>query len=512
MGVVVDRRQLLRAGTGVGAVLLLSACGHSGSSGPEPAGPPRPGGTLRIGALGRASSVTRDPHGLHSNDSDNLVLALVYDPLTVPGSSPTVAPRLAQRWEPSPDLREWRFELPQNARFHDGRPVTSDDVVWSLQRLRRSPSGSSRLPGVHPEGIRADGPHAVVLRSDYPNSELPSQIRMTTFTIPQNAPDPENAPGTGPFKLDWYRAGNARLVRNDGWFGGRPWLDAVEVRMFETPEAITNALLSEEIDLASNVGSVAARTAERRSGVQIVRRPDDMAMPIVMRTSDGPFADPRVREAFRLAVDREGMVKQVLSGYGSVANDIMGTADPLYARDIPQRGQDLARANQLLDQAGFDRSKPYPLATSESVPGLSQAASVFAKQMQGVGVNIQVAKQESSTFLSNKANAPLYTTFWGTNDSVVFFAGKLMISSAATNETSWNDPAYDEAYRRAISAPDPGEHQRNVRELQRIEHERGGYLVWGIADGVDIARHNVQGLPRLPGYGRYQLERAWLSS
>ena len=507
-----SRRRLLGAGTGLGAALLLSACGSGGSSGPEPAGPPRPGGTLRIGALGRASSVTRDPHGLHSNDSDNLILALVYDPLTVPGSSPTVAPRLASRWEPSPDLREWRFELAPNARFHDGKPVTSADMVWSLQRLRRSPSGSSRLPGVRADAIRADGPGAVVLRSDYPNSELPSQIRMTTFTIPENSPNPENSPGTGPFVMEWYRAGNARLVRNDHWYGGRPWLDAIEVRMFETPEAITNALLSKEIDLASNVGSVAGRTAERREGIQIVRRPDDMAMPVVMRTSDGPFADPRVREAFRLAVDREAMVKQGLSGYGTVANDIMGTADPLYAKDIPQRVQDIARANQLLDEAGFDRSKVYPIATTEAVPALSQSASLFAKQMQRVGVNIQVSKQESSTFLSNKAGAPLYTTFWGTNDSVVFFAGKLMISAAATNETSWNDPEFDKAYREAISTTDPGRHQQLVHELQQVEHDRSGYLLWGMADGVDIAQDNVQGLPRVPGYGRYQLESAWLSS
>ena len=509
--VVVSRRQFLRAGTGASAALLLSACTGGGDNGPAPAGPPKPGGTLRIGALGRASSVTRDPHGLHSNDSDNLVLALAYDPLTVPGSSPVVAPRLAQRWAPSPDLREWRFELPPRARFHDGRPVTSADVVWSLQRLRQGPSGSSRIPGVRPDDIRADGPNAVVLRSSYPNSELPSQIRMTTFTIPENSPDPSAAPGTGPFKVDWYRAGNARLVRNDDWFGGRPWLDAIEVRMFERPEAITNALLSGEIDLASNVGSVAARTAERRDGIQIVRRPDDMAMPIVMRTSDGPFADPRVREALRLAVDRDAMVKQGLSGYGSVANDIMGTADPLYARDVPQRRQDLQRADQLLDEAGFDRAQTYPIATTEAVPGLAQTASLFAKQVERVGVRVQVAKQESSTFLSNKANQPLYTTFWGTNDSVVFFAGKLMISAAGTNEAAWKDPEFDEAYRRAISTTDPARHAAAVHDLQHIEHERSGYLLWGMADGVDIAKDTVQGLPRLPGYGRYQLENAWLS-
>jgi peptide/nickel transport system substrate-binding protein len=336
--------------------------------------------------------------------------------------------------------------------------------------------------------------------------------RLCTFVIKNGTTDPAGAPGTGPFKLDWFRDGNARLVRNDQWFAGPPWLDAVEVRVFDRPEAMANALLSGAIDLASNVGAVAARTAEGRAGVQVVRRPDDMAMPLVMRTSDGPCADPRVREAFRLAVDREAMVRQGLSGYGTVANDIIGTADPLYAHDIPQRTRDLGRAGQLLDEAGFDRSRTYPLVTTEDVPGLAESASLLAVQLQDVGVRLQVVKQESGTFLgTSKGKAPLYTTYRGTNDSLVQLAGRLMLSSSSANEAAWRDPEFDEAYRQAISTGDPQRHRQFLHRMQEIEHERSGYLLWGMADGVDLAVDTVQNLPKLPGYGRVQLERTWLS-
>lgn len=508
-----SRRRLLQAGGVAGAAVLASACHSSGedSSGPEPAGPPRSGGTLRVGALGKPSSTTRDPHGTQTNESDYLILSLLYDTVTVPGPQ-TVAPRLATRWESDPDLRRWRFELTPGVRFHDGTPLTSDDVVYSLRRLRQSPAGTMRLPGVQPEGITADGPNAVIIESDYPNSEMPVQVRFATFAIKNGTTDPAGAPGTGPFKIDWYRDGNARLIRNDDWWGGKPYLDAVEVRIFENPQAMANAVLTGEIDLASDVGSVAARTAERRDGIQIVRRPDDMALPIVMRTSDGPYADPRVREAFRLAVDRDAMVKQVLSGYGSVANDILGTADPLYAHDIPQRKQDLARANQLLNEAGFDRSKAYQLVTTESVPGMSQSAALFARQLQGVGVNLQVVKQEPSTFLGqSKGKAPLYTTYWGTNDSTLFCASKLLLSDSSMNEAAWHDPALDETYRQAIGTTDPAQHEKFTHDLQQVQYDRSGYLVWGMADGVDLAKSTVQNLPKLPGYGRVFLERTWLS-
>jgi peptide/nickel transport system substrate-binding protein len=234
---------------------------------------------------------------------------------------------------------------------------------------------------------------------------------------------------------------------------------------------------------------------------------------VVMRAADGPYAGPRVREAFRLAVDREAMVRQVLGGYGSVGNDILGTADPAYAHDLPQRKQDVARAGALLDEAGFDRSIPYPILTTEDVPGLAESATLFAQQMQSVGVKIQVVKQESSTFLGqSRGKAPLYTTYWGTNDSVIFCAGKLLLSDSQFNEAAWHDPAFDNAYRSALSTADPERRTQLMHDLQRIEYERSGYLLWGMAEGMDIAKRTVQGLPQLPGYGRVQLEQTWLSA
>jgi peptide/nickel transport system substrate-binding protein len=232
-----------------------------------------------------------------------------------------------------------------------------------------------------------------------------------------------------------------------------------------------------------------------------------------MHAADGPYADPRVREAFRFAIDREAMVKQVLGGYGSVGNDIMGTADPVFARDLPQRKQDRARAGTLLDEAGFDRSKQYQVLTTEDVPGLAESAVLFAQQMKGVGVKIDVVKQESSTFLGqSRGKAPLYTSYWGTNDSVIFCAGKLLLSDSTFNEAAWRDPDFDSAYRSALSTPDLNRRIQLVHDLQKIEYDRSGYLLWGMAEGMDLAKTTVQGLPQLPGYGRVQLEKTWLSA
>ncbi|MER7660643.1 ABC transporter substrate-binding protein [Streptomyces sp. NPDC096193] len=514
-----NRRQVLWAGGAMGTATLLAACSGSGSStSSKPAaadgGKPKKGGTLRVGALGRAGAITRDPHGTQNNESDYLVLALVYDTLTVPGAKPNTVPRVAVSWESSADLKTWKFKLAKGAAFHDGSPVTAEDVVWSLRRLRNTPSGAARLPGIKPENITADGADTVVLVSDYANAELPLLTRLTTFVLKKGTADKdlEKAPGTGPFKLDWYRGGNARLIRNDKWYGGTVNLDAIEVTMFETPQAMANALLAGQIDVASNVGAVAARTAGTRKDVQVLRRPNDMAMPIVMRTAAGsPFADVRVREAMRLVVDRDAMVKQVLSGYGTVANDIMGTGDPNLAKDIPQRKRDLAKAKQLLTEADFDLSKTYDLVTTEDIAGLAESATLFANQAREAGIKINVVKQESGAFWEKTWKAgDFYTTYWGTNDSVVFFASKTMVSEAGQNEAGWADKEFDATYRKVIGTADAKQRAVALKELQRIEFDKSGYLLWGMADGIDLAAAKVKNLPKLAGYGRVQLENVWL--
>lgn len=514
----VNRRQVLWAGGGIGAAALLAACGGgdetSAKSPAKASEKPRRGGTLRVGALGRASAITRDPHGTQANESDYLIISLVHDTLTVPGTKPNTVPRLAASWQASDDLKTWRFTLAKGAKFHDGTPVTAEDVVWSLKRLRNTPSGASRLPGIKAENIKAEGDDTVVLVSDYANAELPQLTRLTTFVLKKGTADKDlgKAPGTGPFKLDWFRSGNARLVRNEDWYGGDVHLDAIEVKIFESPQAMANALLAGQIDVASNVGAVAARTAEKREDIQVVRRPNDMAMPIVMRTTDGPFADAKVREALRLAVDREAMVKQVLSGYGTVANDILGTGDPAYAKDIPQRGRDLTKAKQLLKEASFDTSKTYELLTTEDIAGLAESATLFASQVREAGVKVKVVKQESATFWDKTwLKGDLYTTYWGTNDSVVFFASKTMVSDSGQNEAGWKNEEFDAAYKKAMATKDAAARTKVLHELQQIEYDESGYLLWGMADGIDLAGPAVRNLPTLPGYGRVQLETAWLA-
>ncbi|WP_330250321.1 ABC transporter substrate-binding protein [Nocardia sp. NBC_00565] len=501
-----NRRQLLRSGLGVGAVLLVAACSDGGNSG----GPARRGGTLRVGALGSAARIERDPHANLSNDSDFLITSLVYDALTVPAADPNVAARLSNRWESDAERRRWTFTIADGATFHDRTPVTSDDVVWSLRRLR-TVGGASKMPAAV-EDITADGPNRVVIALPEPNTQLPLLVQLMTFTVKKDTTDFTKAIGTGPFRLESYQDGNARLVRNERWHGPAPLLDAIEITMFDSVTALGNAVLGGQIDLASNVGAIAGRTAEGRGDLRVVRRPNDTMVGVAMRTSDGPFADARVRAAVRLGVDRKALVNQVHSGYGTVGNDILGTGDPLYDKTIAQRTRDVDRAKTLLREAGFDTGKSYQLLTKAEAPGEVESAKVIATQLADIGLRLDVVTQESNAFYDQTwLKAPFYTVSWGTNDSALFFATKLMSSGSNRNETGFKDAEFDAATAKALAAPGDSEYAAACRDVQRIEYARGGYLVWGMADGIDIATSQVRDVPTLGGFARVQLERAWLA-
>lgn len=514
-----SRRQVLAGSSGVMALLALAACrrnspesGNGGASGEG--GSPRRGGTLRVGALGKSSALTKDPHDLLNNNSDFLLMSLVYDALTVPpakSGDAAVAPRLATSWKVAEDAKTWTFELAKDAKFHDGSPVTAEDVVWSLQRIITDKKAAFKVP-VPADAITAVDAHTVRLVADAPSSQLPLFLRLVTFTMKKGTTDLAAFNGSGPYRLDSYNGGNARLVRNEAWHGGAAPLDRIEITRFESTDAMSNAVQSGQIDLAAAVGPIGARIAERQPNLQVSRRPHDVAMPIIMRVADGPFADRRVRQALKLAVDRKAMVAQVLSGFGSVANDVLGTADPLYDKSLPQRTRDLEQAKKLLAEANFDLTQRYPLYTIDEAFGEVDSAKLFAQQVKEIGVQIDVVVQESGVFYEQTwCKAPLYTMYWGTNDSVAFFAQKVMASGSKTNETGWANKEFDAAYGELLAATERGAQEKAAHAMQRQVYEDSGYLLWGMGDGVEVATKAVRGLPTSPGFGWVLLDRVWLA-
>lgn len=509
------RRGFLAGTLSVSALAALSACATENAAPAAQEEKPRSGGTLRVGAVGVATKLQGDPHGLLRNESDMLIASLIFDPLTVPGVDRPVAPRMAKSWSVDASQRVWTFTIADGAKFHDGSPVRPEDVAWSLKRLRGRPGGDWKVP-VPTESIAVAGPNQVSLTTAEPNSQLPLLLRMMTFVLKEGTDGliANGAVGSGPFALESYRDGNARLRRNEQWHGGAPYVDAIEVVRFDTLQALTSAATAGQIDLALNVGALAGRSAEARKDLVVNRRKNDLAVMLAMQSSEGPFADPRVREAIKLGIDRPAMVRQITSDYGSVANDILGLGDPAYSKDFPQRARDVDKAKKLLAEAGFDTGATYTIYTKDQAFGEVESAKLMATQLKEIGLSVEVSVQDQTAFFDKywkNPKVPLTTVNWGTNDSLLFYASKILRTGTSSNETGFKDAGFDAAYLRVLAAGQGNEQDAAFRDLQRIEYERGPYVCWGVADGIDIAGSKVRGLPRISGYGRVQLEKTWLA-
>ncbi|KAA0256565.1 MAG: hypothetical protein EDX89_00240 [Acidobacteria bacterium] len=327
------------AAAAAAVAFLVTACGQ------PPAAPP----PVRIGVHG--DPVSLDPHG----QAELLSLAIlgnVHEALTVLDREIKLGPALAESWE-SPDDLTWRFRLRPDARFHDGRAVEAEDVVASLARARRVPGGGVGSYVVAVASSRALGPRTVEVVTTRPFAGLLNKLAVVAV-VPRDAPAPLAAPvGNGPYRVSAYEKG--RRLRLDPVAGpGLPAdLPPLEFFPLRDPAERTERLLRGELDLVQDLSPDLLPQVEAAKGYRVAVTTSPVVEFLHFSRSDPRFADPRVREAFDLALDRAALVRNAFRGRAQPATQIVGPGVFGYDPSIPARGRDLARARSLLADAGY---------------------------------------------------------------------------------------------------------------------------------------------------------------
>lgn len=501
------------ASVAAGALLLTGCSSSDGTSDSAASSDQKPvdGGTLRYAVSGSPATASNDPHGGLGNESDLLRFALTYDVLTVPGKDGEPRPRLAASWKPNKALDRWTFTLRDDAEFTDGRPVRADDVLYSLRRISdKSAENYGRLADFDMKASRADGDHTVVLATRAPMAEAAKALESVSFVVPEGTKDfAKTVPGSGPFKVRSSGAQTAVLVRNDRWWGPRPHLDRMEVQAVADPQARANAVRSGQADVAGSVSPAAVKSGG--SGQQVVRRKGVTEYPFIMRTDTKPFDDPRVREAFRLATDRKALVDTVFLGYGQIANDLPTPYDPSYPDGLPQRRRDLAKAKNLLKQAGHADGLRLTLHTTTAYPGMDTAATLYSRQLSEIGVKAKVKVDPADTYWTAVyAKKTFYTGYYG---GIAFpdLVRVGLLSTSPTNETAWKNKKFDTGFTKAMGTLDADRRNTLLADIQHDLWKDGGYVVWGTGDGLDLAARGVRGLPQGPGFQRMFIDQVWVA-
>ena len=424
----------------------------------------------------------------------------IYEKLFERDESLKPMPHLAESLEPNAAGDVWQLKLKSGITFHNGKELTADDVLYSWATAADVQYESGSNFGVFDLGAtRKVSDTEVELHLTQPLADLPFVLsKKVMYIVPEGYSDYEQPNGTGPFTfVEWTPGERSLMVRNDNyWQDGKPYFDEVEMLSIEDPTARLNALLGGQVDAVEQLDFTQAKAHENNADVQLIVAESTATVPLTMRLDTPPFDDPRVREAIKLSVDREQMVGSVLLGFGFVGNDLFGLGFPSYNDELPQRTYDPDRARALLAEAGMDGLE-VTLHTSQVVPGMLESATIFKEQARasGIEVTLEVLPGEAyfdieQTYLS--PSAPFYQSIWGSTFESQAVDG--LLADSPYNETVWNRPDWEAAFREAQGIIDGDARAAALKELQVPLYEEGGYVIWGFSALIDAASPRIKGI------------------
>lgn len=515
----VSRRRFLSAALGgaaaFGAIPLLSSC--SAGSHVEvrtPTGPPRRGGTLRVGITGGGAADNLDPH-IPATNPDIARAINLYEPLVYRDHEYEQQMLVAESLTPSADAMTWRARLRDGIRFHDGRQVTPKDVVATFARITDPADPKSGAAGLSMlDEVVATDARTVEFRLKESTATFDDFLGQYNLGIVPADFDLDHPIGTGPFKAHAFTVGKqSTFLRNEYyWRSGQPYVDKLVLTDFTDDDARINALLSSQVDAIDQVPVALIEVLRSDGRMKILDSKTGTWLPFTMRVDRPPFDDVRVRRAMRLIADRKQLINQVLSGQGQVGNDLYAPFDPAYAHDLPQRAPDIAGARRLLAEAGKPNLQ-VELVTAPIQAGAVQAAQVLQRQAKEAGVQIDIRKVDTTTFFGkNYTNWDFAQSFFYTRNYLPQVAA-CELSESPYNETHWSDPTFEKIVRQARGTQDKDARYELLHQAQRISHDRGGYLIWGFENQVAAYQAYVAGFRQdrtgIPLSG-YQFREAWL--
>jgi len=422
IGGELDRDEFLRRATmfGIGAGtlgLLLKYVGEADLAFAAPQTAVQAGGTIRVGIPVFGASL--EPYLL--NEGGSLAFAgIPGEYLTFTSPQGKVLPALAASWKPNADATVWTFQLRKGVRFHNGKEMTSADVVACLKHYVSKGSNAGLGPSFDADGVSARGKYTVVVRLKSPTGVFPYLLSQTTYqAIIQPAaivakPGTWVASGmigTGAFKLKNYvDKRSAELVRHTAYWGGRPALDGVRITYFQSSAALVLALRAGQVDLVMQLSPQEAQPFRNNSKYTVYGLPTAAHRQVCLRTDVAPFRDARVRRAVALVIDRPQQVERVMLGAAQVGND-----NPFWRgfdstdRSTKQRRQNLELARALLSAAGAENLK-FNLTTWNFLDHTDHAASIQAYARQaGIEVGLEVM-DVGKYYDSEPAGADYFTT------------------------------------------------------------------------------------------------------
>jgi peptide/nickel transport system substrate-binding protein len=513
-----SRREFVRRATaaGLSATLigsLLAACGSSGgaastsapaasTAGLPVSGKGSRGGTAQIAVAAPSEKESLDPIRMASNP-EQFMTGLLYDPLVNADENTwQILPGLADKWEAGPGARSWTFGLREGVKFHNGKPLTSADVVYTIKRSLDPKQGSPLLArlsaSLKPAGVMAVDDYTVHLALSRPDAYFPVALCYCWAGI-LPVGNTDQGVGTGPFRVEEWKPGQSfNMVRNDDyWMPDRPYLDAVRAIVINDPTAKVQSVIAGDSDITDYVEPSDAASATASSTALVLAGTHTAFQPIVFPAKVAPWNNPLVIEAMKAAVDRQKMVEIGLSGHGEVVADILiPTSDPGYPQNL-HPVQDIDKAKALLKEAGYPNGISFTLNTSDAVSHIVNLAVVFAETVAPAGIKVKVQQQPVQTYFDQFFLGSHPYLDWWNREQVLDNSALLYRTGAPFNETDFANSEFDDLLDSGQAQTDPVKANKYFAEAMTVLSAKASQVIAAYSNELLVEKKGFYSQPSL---------------
>jgi peptide/nickel transport system substrate-binding protein len=444
--------------------------------------------TLTLASAAPVTSI--DPH-YHNLGPNNAMMMHIFDRLVERDGRARPHPSLAESWRAVGD-RVWEFRLRRGVTWHDGRPFTAEDVVFSFARVPTVPNSPGGFQGFLRaiERIEVVDPHTIRLHTRAPHPLMPLDLASVSI-IARHAAEGAGtedfnsgrvAIGTGPYRFVAYRLGDrTELERNAAYFGGaQPWA-RVNYRIISNDGARTAALLAGDVDLIEQIPTSDLARLRRDARISVSSIPSLRHVYIVpdygrnggdALVTDhagnplpaNPFRDARVRRALSMAINRQGLVDQVMEGAATATGQWLPAGASGHNPAVRPRAFDAEGAKRLLAEAGYPEGFRVTLTgPNDRWPNDARIVQAVAQMWTRIGVRTQVQAYTWTGFVQRRMRFeyPVQLAAWGssTGEASNFLANVLATRdrtrlTGANNNARFSSPWFDEIAARGSATLD----------------------------------------------------------
>lgn len=460
-----------------------------------------------------------------------------YESLVAWGPDNKLTEGLANKWEATPDAKTWTFTIPQGRVWSDGQPITAEDAAWTFQQMQQKKelqtANGSLVENV--ASVEAKDPQTVVItmrqpQASNPGNELPIVPKhiwekLDAAKTNNDLSDGKPIVGSGPFLMTKYVKGQSiELTANPKFFRGAPKIGGITYVYYKNLDAAVQGLRSGEIDLVNGLTPAQFNSLKGQQGITANngegRRYQALAInPGAVDAAGKPLGDgnpalqnPQVREAILTAIDNKVLLDRVLGGLGKTGITQEPPVYPDYfglASGASQRTFDPAKANQLLDQAGYRKGpdgmrvdpsgKPLKLRLmGRSSDATHAQLADFVKQWMGdIGIPLETS-MVTNTQVNNDSTLgkyDLYFTGWSIGPDPDYQLSINLCSSrpnadgsGATSENNWCDPKFDQLYAQQHAELDPAKRADLVKQAWTVAYQANVIDVIYYADYLEAYR------------------------